>query len=446
MAQILIVDDDKAFREGLSETLGDLGHSVREAISGEDALAQLRYQAVDLIFLDVRMGDMNGLEVLKLVRADSTTADLPVIILTACAGSANTIEAMKLGAFDHLTKPVGRDDISNVLARALTRPQAKSFSEHAEDDGEEGLAGTSKPMRAVHKLIGLAAAGDATVLITGETGTGKERVARALHTHSARAPKPFVAVNCAAIPTDLLESELFGHTRGAFTGAVTDSQGRFREANGGTLFLDEIGDMTLPMQAKILRVLEEREIRPLGDTKSYSVDIRILAATHRDLMALVTEGKFREDLFYRLNVIRIHVPPLRERGFDILLLAEYFLQRAAQSAPKQLTTAAAKALLEYDWPGNVRELENLMQRLSVVVRGPVIDRSDLFTLMKEPESGPTLEDLLHTDFHAAVASVEKYLIERALLKANGNRAEAARLLGMQRQLLYAKMKEHGIQD
>jgi DNA-binding NtrC family response regulator len=352
---------------------------------------------------------------------------------------------MKLGAFDYLTKPVGRHDLSEVLARALVRPQVWALAGEADDSADEGLIGTSLPMRQVHKLIGLAATGNATVLITGATGTGKERVARVLHQYSARARKPFVAVNCAALPADLLESELFGHVRGAFTGAVADRRGRFVEAEGGTLFLDEIGDMSLAMQAKILRVIQEREVRLVGASVSEKVDIRIIAATHRDLPLLVREGTFREDLFYRLHVLHIPVPPLRARGSDILLLAEYFLRRAAPEAPKRLTAAAAKVLLEYDWPGNVRELENLMQRLTFMVRGPVIDRIDLLPFEGKSFALLTIEDLTRIDFHSAVASIEKYLIERALLAANGNRAEAARRLGIRRQFLYDKIKEYDIQ-
>lgn len=300
-------------------------------------------------------------------------------------------------------------------------------------------------MREVHKLIGLAAASDATVLITGETGTDKEQVARAIYKHSARFGGPFIPVNCAAIPSDLLESELFGHVRGAFTGAVADYERRFCEAQSGTLFLDEIGDMGLNMQAKILRAIEEREIKPVGGTKSYHVDIRILAAAHRDLTALVKEGLFREDLFYRLNVIHISLPPLRERRSDILLLAEYFLERSAPEAPKRLTASAAKSLLEHNWPGNVRELENMMQRLTLVVRGPVIDRADLPILKKGDHAGLEVEDLIYMDFYSAISRLEKYLIERALKEANGNRAETARRLRIRRQLLYAKMKEHSIE-
>jgi two-component system, NtrC family, response regulator len=327
--------------------------------------------------LDLRLPDLDGLDVLRRLRAQPGYASLPVIVLTAYSGSRTTIEAMKLGAFDYLTKPVGRHDLSEVLARALIRPPAWPPAAEADDAADEGLIGASPSTRQVHKLIGLAAAGHATVLITGATGTGKERVARALHQYSARAHKPFVAVNCAALPADLLESELFGHVRGAFTGAVADRRGRFAEAEGGTLLLDEIGDMSLAMQAKILRVIQEREVTPVGASVNEKVDIRIIAATHRDLPLLVSAGSFREDLFYRLHVLHIALPALRERGSDILLLAEHFLHRAAPESPKRLTPAAAKTLLEYDWPGNVRELENLMQRLTVVVRGSVIDQIDL---------------------------------------------------------------------
>ena len=354
MATILIVDDDGAFRDGLAETIISFGHRVEEAASGREALDRLQRESVDLIMMDFRMPGMTGLIVLQRLRSDSQTAHLPVVILTAFAESHNTIEAMKLGAFDHLTKPIGRDDVHAVLARALARPVVDP--PHARSGADDnGLMGASRPMREVQKLIGLASAGDVPTLISGETGTGKELVARALYEHGSRAGRPFIAVNCAAIPHDLLESELFGHVKGPFTGALTDHAGRFREADGGTLLLDEIGDMPLTMQAKLLRVLQDHEVQPLGSSKRQRVDIRLIAATNKDLLALVKEARFREDLFYRLKVIHIHLPPLRERGSDILLLAEHFLYQASTAAPKQLTASAAQSLLEYQWPGNVRE-------------------------------------------------------------------------------------------
>src|SRR5205823_11024127 len=308
------------------------------------------------------------------MRGEPALPAVPVVMLTAYASSDNTIEAMKLGAFDHLTKPIGREDVKRIVDQAL-KPEARRSKEAVEESGE-GLIGNSEGMRRVQKLIGLAAGTDSTVLVTGETGTGKEMVARALHDHGTRAEKPFVAVNCAAIPTELLESELFGHVKGAFTGAASDRPGRFREADGGTLLLDEIGDMSPPMQAKILRVLQEREIAPVGAARSEKVDVRVIAATHRDLTQAVQKNEFREDLYYRLNVLPIHLPPLRERVDDIVSLAEHFL-RQASDPPKSLSASATRRLLAYTWPGNVRELKNAMERASIVVRGSTIEESDL---------------------------------------------------------------------
>lgn len=440
MRKILIVDDDASFRTGLAETVGDLGFDVMEAASGDEALEKFRLKPA-LAFLDLRMRGLGGMELLRALKSAETTARVPVVILTAYADSANTIEAMKLGAFDHLTKPIGRDDVQAVLSRALQEPAVGEEKGAIFRAGEE-LVGASPGMREVQKLIGLAAAGEATVLVQGETGTGKELVAAAIHRHSARAARPFVAVNCAAIPADLLESELFGHVRGAFTGAVQSRPGRFREADGGTLFLDEIGDMTLPMQAKILRVLQDRLVTPVGGQASVRVDVRIVTATHRDLIAQVQEGRFRQDLFYRVNVLAITLPPLRERGSDILALAEFFLQRAG--ADKRLSIAAAHALLEHSWPGNVRELQNLMQSVSLTARGEVIDAKDLKLETAKP-AADSLEDLLRSDYHTAMERLEKMLLERALQSAQGNRAEAARRLGIHRQLLYSKLKQHGLE-
>ncbi len=444
MATILIVDDDAAFRDGLAETVASFGHTVEEAASGQEAIDRLQTRSVDLIMMDFRMPGMTGLDVLQRLRSDPRTVDLPVIILTAFAESHNTIEAMKLGAFDHLTKPVGRDDVREVLMRALARPgtEARRARQAAVEDS--GLMGASRSMREVHKLIGLASAGDVPILISGETGTGKELVARALYSHGPRAHCPFIAVNCAAIPTELLESELFGHVKGAFTGALADHAGRFREADGGTLLLDEIGDMPLPMQAKLLRVLQDREVQPLGSSKRQRVDIRLISATNKDLLALVKEYRFREDLFYRLKVFHIHLPPLRERGSDILLLAEHFLFQASAAASKQLTAAAAQALLEYEWPGNVRELENLMRHLTVLVRGPFIDKSDLAPSKNEQASDLSLDGLMQMPLPAAMKHLERHLIQQALHATQGNRTDAARRLGIHRQLLYAKLKEYGL--
>jgi two-component system NtrC family response regulator len=456
MARILIVDDDAGFREGLAETLTDLGHEAVQADSGESAFARLDAAGAeecggfDLMLLDLRMRGMDGLETLRRLHADHPDCrELPVIMLTAFADSGNTIEAMKLGAFDHLTKPISREQVRGVLERALGRPRTiHGKAEAAAAAGQQDqLIGSSPAMREVHKLIGLAAPSDATVLVQGETGTGKEEVARALHRHGPRAGKPFVAVNCAAIPAELLESELFGHVKGAFTGAVNQRVGRFSEANRGTLFLDEIGDMTLPMQAKILRVLQDRIVTPVGASAPVPVDVRIVAATHRDLIGMVRDGRFREDLFYRLNVVCVTLPPLRERGADILVLAEHFLRAIAPAGQpaKRLSPAASQALLAHPWPGNVRELRNAMQNATVTVRGALIDQADL-PLASALASGAsdTLEALLSLPWGEAIARLEKALLARALRAANGNRAEAARRLGIHRQLLYAKLKEHGL--
>jgi DNA-binding NtrC family response regulator len=453
MANILLVDDDAGFREGLAETLGDLGHDTIQVDAGERAIALVSGRKpdatpeFDLVFLDLRMPGMDGLETLRRLRMQPGCREVPVVVLTAHADSDNTIEAMKLGAFDHLTKPIGRDQVGEVLARGLSRPRERpAHAGNAGGSSANHLIGASRPMREVHKLIGLAAPSDATVLIQGETGTGKEEIARALHGHGPRSAGPFVPVNCAAIPADLLESELFGHVRGAFTGAVNARAGKLQEANGGTLFLDEIGDMPLFMQAKILRVLQDREVTPVGGRESQPIDVRIVAATHRDLIAMVHEGGFREDLFYRLNVVRITAPPLRERGSDILALAEHFLwELAPKGSPgKRLTPAAAQALLAHPWPGNVRELRNLMEQAVVTVRNAVIDRADLAISARWPAARDTLDSLLALPYSEAIGRLEKLLLDRALRASGGNRAEAARRLGIRRQLLYAKIKEAGL--
>jgi DNA-binding NtrC family response regulator len=371
----------------------------------------------------------------------------PVAVLTAFASAENTIEAMRLGAFDHLAKPIGRDDLKALLARMLAHREAMARRDDIPEHAAGTLIGASEGMRRVQKTIGMAADSETTVLILGETGTGKELVARALHQHSRRKAKPFVAVNCAAIPSELLESELFGHVKGAFTGAGADRNGAFRDANGGTLFLDEIGDMPVAMQAKILRVLQERVVTPVGG-KPVTVDVRVVAATHRDLESLVVSGAFREDLLYRLNVVPIPLPPLRERLADIVPLAEHFLRVSGRDgAPKRLTAAAAARLLAHSWPGNVREIKNVIERANVLVRDAVIDADDL-ELGRTEHTG--LESIpaqwLDTDLPTALAKLEKAMIVHALAACGGKRTEAARRLNINRQLLYAKMERYGLAE
>ena len=441
MPTILIVDDDAALRESMAETLDDLGHRAIEAADGAGALDQLAAHAIDAVLLDLRMPGMDGIEVLARIRARRQPP--PVAVLTAVATAANTIEAMRLGAFDHITKPVGRADLADLLARMLPAAAAMAATPRGSPSLEsDELVGVSSGMREVQKTIGLLTDSDATVLIIGETGTGKEVVARALHRHGRRGTKPFVAVNCAAIPTDLLESQLFGHVRGAFTGAAADRAGSFREAEGGTLFLDEIGDMDPAMQAKLLRVLQERVVVPVGG-KPVHVNVRIAAATHRDLAESVRHGRFREDLFYRLRVVPIALPPLRERLADIVPLAEHFLARAARSEALRLSAAAASVLLAHAWPGNVRELHNAMQRVTALARHPVIDAADLGFLGHAPPP-PGETDWLAGDLDSAVRRLETAMIQQALKAAGGNRAEAARRLGIHRQLLHAKLRRYGL--
>ncbi|WP_126972137.1 sigma-54 dependent transcriptional regulator [Xanthomonas sp. BRIP62411] len=445
MARILIIDDDAAFLATLQATLRSLGHTVIAVDNGADGLMRLSEGGIALAFVDFRMPGMDGIQVLRARADDPRARQVPLVMLTAYASSGNTIEAMTLGAFDHLVKPVGRADIVEVVERALaSRADANADTAASEPSDDDGLVGHSPAMRNVHKRIGLAAASDLPVLITGETGTGKELVARALHRASARAASAFVAVNCAAIPLELMESELFGHRKGAFSGATSDRIGLIREADGGTLFLDEIGDMPLPMQAKLLRFLQEGEVTPLGGRGAQKVDVRVLAATHRDLAAWVAAGQFRSDLRYRLNVVPIELPPLRERGQDIVLLAQYFL-RTGDGAARALSADAQARLLAYPWPGNVRELRNVMQRSQLLVRGHSIVGADLDDALDHSAEQPPTAAPLQGTLPEAVARLEKQMIQDALAHSSGNRAEAARRLGIHRQLLYRKLDEYGLQ-
>jgi two-component system NtrC family response regulator len=434
MAHILIVDDDAALRESIAETIGDLGHTPVQAADGEAALARLARGGIDAVLLDLRMPGIDGIEVLRRLRA--LPGPPPVAVLTAVPTASNTIEAMRLGAVDHLAKPVGRDDLAGLIARMLPAPAPAAAP--PPEAGEDELVGSSAPMREVQKAIGRLADSETTVLITGETGTGKEVVARAIHRHGHRGGRAFVAVNCAAIPAPLLESQLFGHARGAFTGAIADRAGSFRDADGGTLFLDEIGDMDLAMQAKLLRVLQDRMVVPVGG-RPVPVDVRILAATHRDLRAMVANGSFREDLFYRIGVVPVHLAPLRERLSDILPIAEHFLARAGGT--RRLSGEAAARLLAHPWPGNVRELRNAMERAAVLAPLAVLSAADFAFLAGE--STPA-SDWLAGDLPGAVARLETEMIRRALAACGGNRTEAARRLNIHRQLLYEKMRRYDL--
>ena len=441
MAIVLIVDDDEALRRAVATTLSDLGHQPEQAEDGEAALAWLSRHHADAVLLDLRMPGLDGMEVLRRIRARPDAP--PVAVITAVPTGENTIEAMRLGAADHLAKPVGRDRLRALLARMLPAPGADPMPAASGTATEGSLIGSSAAMRDVQKAVGMLADSDATVLLLGETGSGKEGVALAIHRHGRRAAAPFVPVNCAAIPAELLESLLFGHVRGAFTGAVADRPGSFREAQGGTLFLDEIGDMAPPMQAKLLRALQERVVTPVGG-RPIPVDVRVVAATHRDLQQAVRDGHFREDLYYRLGVVPIAIPPLRDRLADIIPLAEHYLALATPGAPpKRLAADAAARLLSHPWPGNVRELVNAMIRAATLVRRPVIVAADLAFLGAGPEAtAPT--DWLAGHLPDAVARLELEMIRRALAATGGNRAAAAEQLGIRRQLLYQKLARYGL--
>ncbi len=437
MATVLIVDDDDALRRAIATTLSDLGHQPEQAADGEAALAWLSRHRADAVLLDLRMPGLDGMEVLRRIRARPDAP--PVAVLTAVPTGENTIEAMRLGAADHLAKPVGRDGLRALLARMLPAPGPPLPPGPASvSPGEGSLIGTSAAMRDVQKAVGLLADSDATVLLLGETGSGKEVVARAIHRHGRRAAAPFVPVNCAAIPAELLESLLFGHVRGAFTGAVADRAGSFREAQAGTLFLDEIGDMPPPMQAKLLRALQERVVTPVGG-RPIPVNVRVIAATHRDLPQAVRDGRFREDLYYRLGVVPVAIPPLRDRLADIIPLAEHYLALATPGAPPKRLDA---------WPGNVRELVNAMTRAATLVRRPVITAADLAFLgasgSAAPEPAAASADWLAGSLPAAVARLEAEMIRRALAATGGNRAAAAEQLGIRRQLLYQKLARYGL--
>jgi DNA-binding NtrC family response regulator len=435
MARILIVDDDAALRDTLAAAVADLGHLTLEAGDGAEALAMIQAGSADAVILDLRMAGMEGLEVLRRLQGSHPP---PITVLTAHATAANTIEAMRLGAVDHLTKPITQAELKRAIETMLMSHVTAGPIARRDLEPDE-FVGSSAALRSVQKAIGRLADSDTTILISGETGTGKELVARAIHSHGRRGKKPFIAVNCAAIPRDLLESELFGHVRGAFTGATGDRAGAFRDADAGILFLDEVGDMDLAMQAKILRVLQDGIVTPVGG-RPVKVDVRIIAATNRNLEQRVHEGVFREDLFYRLNVVPVHLPPLRERIADIVPLAEHFLRRARGPG---LGPAAAAVLLRYEWPGNVRELKNAMQRATALVRTPMLAESDFSFLASAPRSPKTI-DWPEEDLASALARLEEMLIRRALDRCQGNRAEAARMLGIRRQHLYSRLERYGI--
>jgi len=456
MAQksILVADDDASIRSLLKQLLTDEGYSITEAATGTEVVAQVSESAPDLVIMDVRMPELDGIEALPKVRGASPKT--AVLIMTAFGSSNAAIKAMELGAFDYITKPFELEKILHTVKRAFDYQDLAQEVEVLRDEisslvQTERIVGNSPLMQEVYKTVGKVAKADATVLITGESGTGKELVAEALHYNSNRRSGPMVKVSCAALPETLLEAELFGHEKGSFTGAVTMRKGRFELADKGTIFLDEIGEMSLATQTKLLRVLQERKIERVGSSLPIKVDIRIICATNKDLQKQVEQNKFRDDLYYRLNVINIHMPPLRERKEDVAALVEHFLAKHRYSAtaqPAAISEEALKRLTEYEWPGNVRELENVVERAVVLSRGQIITSRELpFGDHTDGEREDENDDVSaeRSFFKKSVSQFEKDLIMKALKDAGGNRSKAAEMLGIYRRLLYAKIKEYGLE-
>ncbi len=479
MQRILIIEDDETVQDVLRSFLTQKGFEVTIAQNGEAGLNLLGSDKFDLLFTDLVMPGISGMDVLKKVIAAKIA--IPVVVMTAFGTVQTAVEAMRIGAFDYITKPFNLDELKIVIDKALSVAKLQKENQMLRMQLKKkynfkGLIGDCSGMQAVYELIEKIADTDSTVLITGDSGTGKELIAKTIHYNNlSRAGGPFVPLNCAAIPKDLLESELFGHEKGAFTGAINTRIGRFELAQGGTLFLDEVGELDPSLQVKLLRILQEREFERVGGIKTIRVDVRILAATNKDLEKVMKEGKFREDLFYRLNVIPLHLPPLRQRVEDIGLLTNHFVQEFAQKRKREPFTFSPDAmycLLKYSWPGNVRELENLIERLTILVSSQVVTVADLpekfhqttfadRSLTAErpgasdrPAPGNTPATMRHSDmefgdngvnFNEMVGTLERTLIMQALEKTRGVRSRAAQLLSLNRTTLLEKMKKMGIE-
>jgi DNA-binding NtrC family response regulator len=447
---ILLVDDEERIVRNLARALRAEGHEVQTATGVAEAQAQLAARPFDLLVVDQRMPDKTGLELLRELTASTPEGERPqVVMMTAHATVDHAVEALKLGALDFLQKPFEVDALLALARRAITLQRLRGQQRYLLDERDEefahyGIVGRSRPMQELGRTLELVARSKSTVLITGETGTGKELVARALHDRSEQRDMPLIKVNCAAIPETLLESELFGHVRGAFTGATSNKKGKFALADGGSLFLDEIGTLPLGLQAKLLRVLQEREFEPLGAERGQSVDLRVIAATNRDLAQMVSEGRFQQDLFYRLSVIPLHLPPLRERREDVPLLCEHFLRKHSQRsgrAVERLDDEALRVLASYDWPGNVRELENTLERAVVLADGPVIGAAQI---KLTAAAAPAASALPSLKLHANVEWAERESIRRALQLAGGVKKDAADLLGLSQRALSHYLAKHGL--
>ncbi len=443
-ARVLIVDDDSSMRRLLRRQLEGLGHTVQEAGSGEEALNLLESHEADVVLTDLRMPGLTGVQLCA--RILLAHPDLPVVVMTGYGTLDAAVDAMRAGAWDFLRKPFETEELEVSIERALSHRRLHAEVDRlrrmaGEDRGPAGLLGSSEAMRRLFRLIERVGRTQTSVLLQGESGVGKERVARGLHEVGTRSGKPFVAINCASLPDSLLESELFGHAEGAYTGAGGERLGLIRSADGGTLFLDEVAELSAGAQARLLRVLEERVVRPVGQDRSFPVDIRLLTASHVDLLEAVREGRFREDLYYRLAVLKLRIPPLRERGDDILRLARHFRDEQAQAQQRALswTSGFEDALLEWRWPGNVRELRNVIEAAAAMSDDGLLDVDLLPEEMQQhtPVPGPSSDDPARLP---SLEDVERAHVERVLAACEGNRSQAARVLGIDRKTLQARIK------
>jgi DNA-binding NtrC family response regulator len=448
-AHILVVDDEINIRGALVTMLEKKGHQVRGVATAEEGLAQLEAAPADLVITDLRMPGIGGMEFL--CRLKDRWPDTEVVVMTAYGSIDTAVEAMRCGAYDYLTKPIDRERFPIVINKALERHALTTENKQLRDRLEtrtrfDHMVGESGPMQRVYSLVEMVADSDVTVLLTGESGTGKELISRAIHHKSPRADGPFITMNCGALPDNLFESELFGYEKGAFTGAMATKMGRFELADGGTLLLDEVGELSLKSQVDFLRVLETKEFRRLGGTKLLKVDTRIIAATNRNLEEAVKQGDFREDLYYRLNVVPIRLPPLRDRADDIPLLVDQFLTECATQhhrEPKDVSQEAMRLLRLYGWPGNIRQLRNLMERLVVTVKDPMIQPEHLpEEIQASKEDARTMVVTLGT----SLDQLEREVIQRTLKEITNHREKAAKLLGISLRALQYKIKEYGIRD
>ena len=448
--KILVVDDEASHRTMLKAVLSSEGYQIFEADDGKTAIEAVEREFYDLILIDVRMTELDGIEAMQEIKKISPA--IPIIIMTAYGSVKTAVGALKSGAYDYLTKPLDIEELKILIHKALDHYRLREenivLRERLADRFDfSRIIGKSKPMKDLFETLAMIAPSDATVLLYGESGTGKEIVANALHENSPRARRPFIKVSCAALPETLLESELFGHERGAFTGAVGRKEGRFQLANGGTIFLDEVSEMSPTTQVKLLRVLQEREFEPLGSTKTIRVDIRIIAATNKNLEEEVKEGNFREDLFYRLNVVPIELPPLRRRKEDVPLLARHFLniyREKTQASIKGFLPKTMDLMIRYDWPGNIRELENAIERAVLLCQGEYISAEDLPHAVQGAEG----EELPRVAVPSGMTlkEVAREVIVQTLEETEGNRTQTARILGISRKTLQNKLKEYGIQE